>query len=244
MKTNPASSVDGGVRLQPNSDRDCPAVHCIASLGPWHRNATMNKLMILAAWFVLIAGGSAAEEAVGVRIVDAARQQIGVTTNYDPSYTKLKYPGGDVPLGTGVCSDVVVRALRRVGTDLQKEVHEDMEKNFAGYPQKWGLKAPDKNIDHRRVPNLMHYFERHSIWLQEKTTQPYVWTYAPGDIVAWDLGSGVTHIGIVSDKRPVHTPWGDTPLIIHNIGSGTKEEDILFRYKVIGHYRFRPHAKD
>ena len=199
----------------------------------------MKTVITLTAWLALVAGAGAAEKALSIRIVDAARQQIGVTTEYDPSYTKLKYPGGDVPLRTGVCSDVVVRAIRAVGTDLQKEVHEDMQANFNVYPQRWGLKAPDKNIDHRRVPNLMHYFERHHIWLQEKLTKPYVAVYGPGDIVAWDLGGGVTHIGIVSDKK-----LGETPLIIHNIGSGVKEEDILFKYQVLGHYRFRPAVKE
>jgi uncharacterized protein len=172
------------------------------------------------------------DTALGVRIVVAARQQVGVTKEYDPAYTVLKYPGGDVPLQTGVCCDVVVRALRQVGIDLQKEVHEDMQKNFSAYPQKWGLKGPDKNIDHRRVPNLMRYFERHQISVPEKLDQ--LVTYRSGDIVAWDLGSGVLHIGIVSDKTT-----GRPPLIIHNIGGGTKEENILFQYRVIGHYRVK-----
>ena len=193
----------------------------------------MKSLVALLAFFVLIAGTHAEEDAaLGVRIAAAARQQVGVTKEYAPSYTVLKYPGGDVPLQTGVCCDVVVRALRQVGIDLQKEVHEDMQQNFSAYPQKWGLKGPDKNIDHRRVPNLMRYFERRQIAMPEKLDQPV--TYRPGDIVAWDLGSGVLHIGVVSDKMTGHTL-----LIIHNIGGGTKEEDILFHYRVIGHYRVK-----
>jgi uncharacterized protein YijF (DUF1287 family) len=199
----------------------------------------MKTLVTLTACLVIFTGADAAEKVLGIRIVEASRQQIGVTTDYDPSYRKLKYPGGDVPLRTGVCSDVIVRALRTVGIDLQREVHEDMWKNFSVYPQRWGLKAPDKNIDHRRVPNLMRYLERHHVWLEEKLTKPYVWTYAPGDIVAWNLGGGITHIGIVSDKKS-----GQIPLIIHNIGSGTKEEDILFKYQVIGHYRLRAAARE
>jgi uncharacterized protein YijF (DUF1287 family) len=131
-----------------------------------------------------------------------------------------------------VCSDVVVRALRQVGIDLQKGLHEDMRKNFSAYPQEWGLKGPDKNIDHRRVRNLMRYFERHQIAMYEKLQARE--TYRPGDIVAWDLGSGLLHIGIVSDRST-----GGAPLMIHNIGSGTKEEDILFQYRVIGHYRVK-----
>ena len=144
----------------------------------------------------------------------------------------LAYPGGDVPIKTGVCSDVVVRALREMGIDLQKEIHEDMRKNFSAYPQKWGLRGPDKNIDHRRVPNLMRYFERHHTSLWEKLTVAE--NYRAGDIVTWDLGRGIVHIGIVSDKD-----LGKTPLIIHNIGSGVREENILFQYRAIGHYRLK-----
>ncbi len=169
---------------------------------------------------------------LATRIVTAARQQIGVTKEYDPAYASMSYPGGDVPIHTGVCSDVVVRAIRKAGVDLQKEVHEDMRTNFSAYPQKWGLKKPDKNIDHRRVPNLMRYFERHQIVLEEKLKLKE--TYAPGDIVAWDLGNGLLHVGLVSDKAKA-----GTPLILHNIGSGAQEEDILFKYKVIGHYRMK-----
>lgn len=174
---------------------------------------------------------------LGVRIVAAARQQIGVTKEYDPSYIVLDYPGGDVPLRTGVCSDVVVRALRGVGIDLQKEVHEDMQRHFSDYPQKWGLKGPDKNIDHRRVANLMKYFERHQWAIHEKLDSSEM--FGAGDIVAWDLGSGILHIGIVSDKR-----GKKASLIIHNIGGGAAEEDVLFRYHIIGHYRVREQQPD
>jgi uncharacterized protein len=193
----------------------------------------VKSLVALLAVVALVAVTRGAEDAaVGLRIVAAARQQIGVTKEYDPGYTALKYPGGDVSLSTGVCSDVVVRAFRQVGVDLQKEVHEDMQRNFSTYPPRWGLKAPDKNIDHRRVPNLMRYFERHHIAMCEKLKLPE--SYRPGDIVAWDLGGGVLHIGVVSDKRS-----GRTPLIIHNIGGGAKEDDILLKYQVIGHYRLK-----
>ncbi len=196
------------------------------------------KAMVALVAVVLLMGGASAQEttALGTRIVVAARKQIGVTREYDPAYVALKYPGGDVPVQKGVCSDVVVRALRQVGIDLQKVVHEDMAKHFKAYPQKWGLKAPDKNIDHRRVPNLMKYFERHHLSLTEKLRLPEA--YQAGDIVAWDLGGGVTHIGIVSNRKV-----GSNPLIIHNIGSGAKEEDILFQYRVIGHYRVKESAQ-
>jgi len=195
------------------------------------------KAIIASFAVVVLASGASAQETptLGTRLVVAARKQIGVTKEYDPAYVALKYPGGDVPLRTGVCSDVVVRALRQVGIDLQKEVHEDMRRDFSAYPQKWGLRGPDKNIDHRRVPNLMRYFERHHTALREQLTPPD--SYQPGDIVAWDLGNGMMHIGIVSDRKT-----GRTPLIIHNIGSGAKEEDILLRYRVIGHYRVKGNA--
>lgn len=172
---------------------------------------------------------------IGMRITEAARKQIGVTVGYDPAYVQLSYPGGDVPRSTGVCSDVVIRALREVGIDLQKEVHEDMQKAFESYPKNWGLKKPDKNIDHRRVPNLMKYLGRHHHWLQEKLNLPE--SYRAGDIVTWDLGDGLSHIGIVSDRRTQSRPW-----IIHNIGGGVREEDLLYKFKVTGHYRIKTDA--
>jgi uncharacterized protein len=169
---------------------------------------------------------------LGARVVKAARQQIGVTKGYDPAYRALKYPRGDVPLHTGVCTDVVVRAIRGCGLDLQRAVHEDMRKNFGAYPKNWGLNRPDKNIDHRRVPNLMRYFERHHITMDEKLKLGG--SYRLGDIVAWNLGGGVLHISIVSDRVS-----GRNPLIIHNIGGGAKEENVLLKFEVIGHYRLK-----
>jgi uncharacterized protein YijF (DUF1287 family) len=192
-----------------------------------------KPLVALVGILALIAGSYAQAPApLGMRIAAAARHQIGVTKEYDPSYTVLDYPGGDVPLRTGVCSDVVVRALRGVGIDLQKEVHEDMQNHFRDYPQKWGLKGPDKNIDHRRVANLMKYFERCQLAMNEKLDSPEM--YHAGDIVAWDLGGGILHIGVISDKT-----GKKAPLVIHNIGAGAAEEDVLFRYHIIGHYRIR-----
>lgn len=178
------------------------------------------------------AAGSVLDGAPGPHIAEGAQAQIGVTTDYDPAYVTLAYPSGDVPMRTGVCSDVVVRALRTVNIDLQKEVHEDMRKNFSAYPQNWGLKKPDKNIDHRRVPNLMRYFERNQTALAEKWTVSE--TYLPGDIVAWRLDGGLLHVGIVSGKKSGTTPW-----VVHNIGRGAREENVLFAYTVIGHYRIR-----
>ena len=165
-------------------------------------------------------------------LVEAALAQVGVTRSYDPSYVPLEYPGGDVPLETGVCTDVVVRALRGVGVDLQQTVHEDMSADFRAYPQRWGLTRPDPSIDHRRVPNLQTYLARHGM---EVAVTSEGRDYLPGDIVTWSVG-GRPHIGIVSD-RPAR---GDRNYeIVHNIGRGTLVEDVLFRFEITGHYRWR-----
>ena len=163
-------------------------------------------------------------------LVVAARRQIGVTVRYDPSYVRLPYPNGDVPSDRGVCTDVVIRAFRVQGIDLQQRVHEDMRANFASYPRLWGLRAPDSNIDHRRVPNLQRWFERQQ-WAQSISDQGTA--YQAGDLVTWDLGDSVPHIGIVSERHSIFGP----PLVIHNIGAGTREENILFRYRITGQYR-------
>jgi len=151
---------------------------------------------------------------------------------YDPTYFSIPYPNGDIPKGKGVCTDVVIRAYRSLGIDLQQLVHEDMLKHFNLYPQNWGLTATDKNIDHRRVPNLMTYFSRFGKSLA-KSTNPN--EYNPGDIVAWDLGGGITHIGIVVNKK---SPDNKRYQIVHNIGAGPQLEDVLFNWKIIGHYRY------
>lgn len=164
-------------------------------------------------------------------IAGAARAQIGVTTAYDPTYRRLAYPGGDVPAATGVCCDVVVRALRTAhGFDLQKAVHEDMGAHFAVYPKKWGLKQPDANIDHRRVPNLQTFFTRRGWSLSVGRSAA---DYVAGDIVTWVLDNGLVHIGIVSDRQS----RDGTPLVVHNIGRGAQEEDVLFTWTITGHYR-------
>jgi uncharacterized protein YijF (DUF1287 family) len=166
------------------------------------------------------------------KLIDAAVAQVGVTTGYSPSYVSLDYPGGDVPKETGVCTDVLVRAFRAVGVDLQKEVHEDMGRAWDEYPKRWGLSRPDSNIDHRRVPNLMTYFQRQGklVSITESAND-----YLPGDIVSWDLGGGVDHIALVTDMAL--TPAGP-PLIVHNIGAGTRVEEVLFDWKITGHYRY------
>ena len=160
-----------------------------------------------------------------------ARSQIGKTTSYDPSYVGLSYPGGDVPLEKGVCTDVVIRALRSaVGVDLQKLVHEDMKVEFSVYPNVWGLKKPDPNIDHRRVPNLRTYFKRRGFSLPITRRSE---DYLSGDLVTCTVGRNQAHIMIVSDKKTA----SGVPFVIHNIGSGTKEEDRLFEFPITGHYR-------
>ncbi|HHV2119520.1 TPA: DUF1287 domain-containing protein [Escherichia coli] len=164
-------------------------------------------------------------------MADGARQQIGSTLFYDPAYLQLTYPGGDVPQERGVCSDVVIRALRSQKVDLQKLVHEDMAKNFAAYPQKWQLKRPDSNIDHRRVPNLETWFTRHD---KTRPTSKNPSDYQAGDIVSWRLDNGLAHIGVVSDGFA----RDGTPLVIHNIGAGAQEEDVLFSWRMVGHYRY------
>lgn len=183
----------------------------------------MNRVVVSVAFLVSV---SVADS----RLPELARRQIGVTVEYDPAYVSLEYPGGDVPEERGVCTDVVIRALRLLNFDLQKEVHEDMKRHFFAYPGRWGLKGPDKNIDHRRVPNLQTFFKRRG-W-QLPVTQTAA-DYKPGDLVTCLLGDYLPHIMIVSDRKSE----AGTPLIIHNIGAGTEEEDCLFAFPMTGHYR-------
>ena len=166
------------------------------------------------------------------KVLASLLEQTQQTTSYDPAYTALTYPNGDVPLERGVCADVVVRALRAGGLDLQQAVHEDMQRHFAVYPQKWGARKPDPNIDHRRVANLMKWFERKG---KAQPLSQQAEAYRAGDIVAWELDNGLLHIGMVSDVQVE----GTTRLsIVHNINSGAKLADVLFAWRVIGHYRY------
>ncbi|WP_246682946.1 DUF1287 domain-containing protein [Mesorhizobium sp. B2-8-3] len=170
------------------------------------------------------------------RLVDAARRQIGVTTLYDPTYTRIPYPGGDVAQDRGVCTDVVIRAYRHAfRLDLQKLVHEDMLADFSAYPKAWGLKSTDPNIDHRRVPNLAVFFERRGASLAVSDDPA---DYQPGDLVTQMLPGNLTHIAIVSSNRSAEAP--ERPLVIHNIGRGAREEDTLFVFRRTGHFRFAP----
>ncbi len=170
-------------------------------------------------------------------LADSALTLTQDRVTYDPSYFSIDYPNGDVPEGKGVCTDVVIRAYRKLGIDLQKEVHEDMKAHFDLYPKNWGLKNPDRNIDHRRVPNLMTFFERYGT-VKPITQNPS--DYHPGDIVCWNLGGGITHIGIVVNRK---SPGGRYK-IVHNIGAGQVTEDVLFDSKIIGHYRYGPERSD
>lgn len=166
-------------------------------------------------------------------LADSAIQLTKQKVVYDPSYFSIVYPNGDVPKDRGVCTDVIIRAYRKIGIDLQKEVHEDMKKSFSAYPKIWGLKTTDKNIDHRRVPNLMTFFKRKGAEIRVSDTPS---DYQPGDIVTWNLGGAVTHIGIVVNRK---SNDGERNLIVHNIGAGQAIQDCLFDYKIIGHYRYK-----
>ncbi|HRF54810.1 MAG TPA: DUF1287 domain-containing protein [Aquimonas sp.] len=174
-------------------------------------------------------------DAASLSLPDAALAQIGVTVGYDPTYRRLAYPGGDVDQSTGVCTDVVIRAFRALGDDLQVRVHEDMRQHFDAYPKFWGLRGTDRNIDHRRVPNLQTFFTRHG---HKLTITDHAEDYQPGDIVTWRLSNGLPHIGLVSDRRNRE----GVPLILHNIGAGTQEQDLLFAFEITGHYRYAPPA--
>ena len=167
-----------------------------------------------------------------LKISDSAIELTNKSVIYNGDYYSIPYPNGDVPDGIGVCTDVIIRTYRSVGLDLQKEVHEDMEANFELYPKIWGLSKPDSNIDHRRVPNLMTYFKRQGA---EIPITDMGKDYLPGDIVSWNLGGGLTHIGVVVNKK---SNDNKRFMIVHNIGGGQVLEDCLFNYTITGHYRF------
>lgn len=172
------------------------------------------------------------QEEEETKLSKAAKSIVDKNIVYDPAYFVIDYPNGDVPKSVGVCTDVVIRAYRKLGIDLQKEVHEDMKKNFSIYPKKWKLKSTDKNIDHRRVPNLMTFFARKGKVLPISSNPE---DYKNGDIVCWNLGGAITHIGIVINHK---SNDGKRNLIVHNIGSGQVIEDVLFSYTIIGHYSY------
>ncbi|WP_394975217.1 DUF1287 domain-containing protein [uncultured Croceitalea sp.] len=192
----------------------------------------MHRNLKLVFVFFLLSNIVNAQEKFYTKLADAAYTLTKDNVKYDPSYFSISYPNGDVPKEKGVCTDVIIRAYRKLNIDLQKEVHEDMRSNFSKYPKIWGLQRTDKNIDHRRVPNLMVFFERFG---ETKPISNKSEDYKPGDIVCWNLGGAITHIGIVSNKK---SSDGKRHLIVHNIGAGQVLQDCLFDYKVIGHYRY------
>ena len=185
-------------------------------------------LLLLFLFFITIHFSQTRQE----RLSNAALMLTNDPVVYDPSYIVIDYPNGDVPKKIGVCTDVVIRTFRKIGIDLQKEVHEDMKQYFELYPKLWGLKKPDTNIDHRRVRNLMTFFSRKGT-VKAITKNPK--DYVPGDIICWSLGRGITHTGMVVNKK---SKDGKRFLIVHNIGSGQIIQDCLFDYKIIGHYQF------
>ncbi|PQJ77857.1 DUF1287 domain-containing protein [Polaribacter porphyrae] len=188
----------------------------------------MKKLFLILSIFLFQISFSQ-EDKLSAAALELTKDKV----TYDPSYFSIDYPNGDVPKGKGVCTDVIIRAYRKLGIDLQKEVHLDMKQNFNLYPKIWCLKRTDKNIDHRRVPNLMTFFSRKGT-VKVKSKKPE--DYKPGDIVCWNLGGSITHTGIVVNKKSKDKKRF---MIVHNIGSGQVIEDCLFDFKVIGHYRYR-----
>ncbi len=192
----------------------------------------MKKTYILIFLFILTFGFAKGQTNFYQQLADTALILTKQKVTYDPTYRVIAYPNGDVPADKGVCTDVVIRAYRKLGIDLQKEVHEDIKINFDKYPKSWGLSRPDKNIDHRRVPNLMTFFTRHGTG-KKITDNPQ--DYHPGDIVCWNLGGALTHIGIVTRKK---SSDGQRYLMVHNIGGGQVLEDCLFSYRIIGHYQY------
>lgn len=191
----------------------------------------MERIFILSLG-ILLRLSVGAQNHEGARLAQAAERITLDTVKYDPSYFSIPYPNGDIPKDRGVCTDVVIRAYRKIGVDLQQLVHEDMSDNFNSYPNNWGLTRTDPNIDHRRVPNLMTFFARQKAELNISMDAA---DHLPGDIICWDLGGGILHIGIVSATK---VGGNERFYIVHNIGAGQVLEDVLFEYKIMGHYRF------
>ncbi len=174
---------------------------------------------------------TASERKFADQLVKAAIERTQQSVRYDPAYVSIPYPGGDVPSDTGVCSDVIIRSYRALGVDLQRKVHEDMSEHFFHYPPLWALLKPDSNIDHRRVPNLMVFFKRHGRMLPISDQAS---DYQPGEIIAWQLGGGVTHIGILTDQKSASGNYQ----VVHNIGGGPCLEDMLYEFRIIGRFRY------
>ena len=166
------------------------------------------------------------------RLSDAAISLTKIDVTYDPAYVRIAYPMGDVPKNKGVCTDVVIRAYRKLGIDLQQKVHEDMMRNFSKYPKTWKMTKPDSNIDHRRVGNLEIFFKRHG---EKLPVSEDASIYKTGDVVTWMINGKLPHIGIVTSKK---SSDGKRNLIVHNVGGGQVLEDCLFSYQITGHFRY------
>jgi uncharacterized protein YijF (DUF1287 family) len=192
----------------------------------------MKRLFLYIAFLMLSISTAVGQDIFFNNLADSTFVLTKQKVQYDPDYFQIPYPNGDIPANKGVCTDVVIRAYRKLGIDLQKEVHEDMKTNFDKYPKIWGMKKTDTNIDHRRVPNLMTFFSRHGT-VKGKSLNPQ--DYLPGDIVCWDLGNGIKHIGIIVNRK---SSDGTRYLIVHNIGQGQVLEDCLFQFTIIGHYQY------
>lgn len=188
-------------------------------------------LLIVCAWAQNPTALSPSRQEFRRRLVIAATERTNHVVRYEPAYVRIPYPGGDVPADTGVCTDEVIRSYRALGVDLQKEVHDDMVQNFSAYPRNWHRHSTDTNIDHRRVPNLMVFFQRKGEALPITSRAE---DYSPGDLVTYDLGGNVPHIAIVVDRKGA----GGRYMIEHNIGQGPHIEDVLFNWKITGHYRY------
>ena len=199
-----------------------------------HTGKLTSFLLPAPLFFMLLFSSLAHAGSFEDRLVAAALERTEHFVIYNGSYRKIDYPMGDVPEHFGVCTDVVIRAYRAIGIDLQQLVHEDMKAHFSLYPKIWGMKQPDANIDHRRVPNLQTFFTRHG---EKLPVSKRAEDYQPGDLVTWRLSDNQPHIGIVTNKR---VPGSNMPLIVHNIGWGPKLNDMLFDYPITGHYRFHP----
>jgi uncharacterized protein YijF (DUF1287 family) len=193
----------------------------------------MNRILLCFIFLVLTISTIVGQDSFYEKLADSTLVLTKQRVQYDPSYLRIPYPSGDVPENKGVCTDVIIRAYRKLGIDLQKEVHEDMKVNFSKYPKIWGMKTTDTNIDHRRVPNLMTFFSRCGT-VKATTSNPE--DYRPGDIVCWNLGGGIKHIGVVVNKKSTD---GKRYLIVHNIGRGQVLEDCLFQFTIIGHYQYK-----
>ena len=213
--------------LRALSQRQCPK----AAAWPPHSERELRSLISILLWFA--AGSAIGSASDAAKIVAGAREQLSWGTKYDPSYVRMKYPGGDVPKTKGVCTDVVIRAFRKAGFDLQKLIHEDKKMAPSAYPKYPGSRALDSNIDHRRVPNQMVFFKRHGLTLAKKVSPETLKDWKPGDVVCWKLDSGLDHIGIITDEKNMRgVPW-----VIHNL-STPQEEACLTDWKITGHFRY------